>query len=129
MIYRTFTAFLAVLFLIAAAVQYNDPDAIRWIAIYLAASAACFLGLVERLRWWFPAVVGVAALFWAVTLLPRAFPNVAVSELFAAWEMKNERVEEGREMYGLLIIAASMTLLAISTRVRRKAAVSAGGCA
>ena len=111
---RTFSALMALLFLVGAAVQYNDPDAFRWIAIYLAASAASFLATIGRLRWPFPAAMALIALLWALTLAPRVFPSVRISEMFAAWEMANERVEEGREMYGLLIISLWMSVLAIA---------------
>jgi len=45
-----------------------------------------------------------------------------MSELVAAWEMKDTRVEEGREMYGLLVIAAWMIVLAAAALRRRSAA-------
>ncbi|HEX8281435.1 MAG TPA: transmembrane 220 family protein, partial [Chthoniobacterales bacterium] len=91
-------------------------------AIYLAASVACAAGAARRVAWWLPAIIAAVALVWALTLAPRAFPNVRIPELFAAWEMKNERVEEGREMYGLLIVCVSMTALALATyRKRRRA--------
>jgi transmembrane protein TMEM220 len=35
---------MALLFAFAAALQFNDPDPIRWIAIY---GAACVLSLLE----------------------------------------------------------------------------------
>ena len=40
---------MAVLFLIAAALQYNDPDPLRWMAIYGLAVLACLLALAGRL--------------------------------------------------------------------------------
>jgi len=103
----------AVLFLFGAAVQYNDPDPIRWMAIYLAACAACLAAVWNVGGWWFPALVGLVALIWGLTLAPRAFPNVRLGELVEQWEMKDVRVEEGREMYGLFIICVVMIVVAI----------------
>ena len=105
---------LALLFLFGALVQYNDPDPLRWMAMYLAASASCFLAGFNNIGWQFPAVVAVVALVWAFIWAPYAFPNVRLGEMFEAWEMKNVRVEEGREMYGLFIIFVVMTILAIT---------------
>ena len=115
---RLLTATMAVLFLVGAAVQYNDPDPFRWIAIYLAAATACLLALFHRTRWWVPAAIGVVALAWALALAPGAFFGVCPGQLFATWKMANPRVEEGREMYGLLVIFIYMTVLAVTHRRR-----------
>jgi hypothetical protein len=109
---------MAALFAFAAAVQYNDPDPLRWMALYLAAAAACVLAVLHRLPRWGPAVVGLAALAWAVTLAPHVLGHVGWGEMVQAWEMKDVRVEEGREMYGLLIVAAWMAVLVLAGRRR-----------
>jgi len=116
--FRLLTGTMAVLFLLGAAVQYNDPDPLRWMAIYLAAAAACLLHVLGKSRWWLPAIVAAVALGWAVTLAPAVIPNVRIAEMFAAWEMANERVEDGREMYGLLIIFVYMCVLGLMQRRR-----------
>jgi hypothetical protein len=107
------------LFLLGAAVQYNDPDPVRWMAIYLAAAIACFLAAARKLKWWFAAGTAVVALIWALIWAPQAFPNVRIAEMFQEWEMKNERIEEGREMYGLFIICICMSILAINAWRKR----------
>jgi hypothetical protein len=116
--FRLLNAAMAALFFFGAAVQYNDPDPLVWIAIYVAAAMASLLAAMRRLRWWFPAVVGTIAFVWAATFLPAVLPNVRIAQLFAAWEMADTRVEEGREMYGLLIIFAYMAVLAFTHRRR-----------
>jgi hypothetical protein len=108
----------AALFGLGAAVQYNDPDPLRWMAIYLAAAVICGLAAAGRIRWPAPAVVALVALAWAATLAPGVIGAVQPEELVSAWEMKDARVEEGREMYGLLIIAAWMSVIAV-TGLRR----------
>jgi hypothetical protein len=40
--------------------------------------------------------------------------------LFAEWEMRDVRVEEAREMYGLAIVAAWMTVIATVKWTRAK---------
>lgn len=110
---RTSSAFLALLFLFGAAVQFNDPDPFRWIAIYVAASAVCAFAAMGRLRWPFPVATALVAFVWALTLAPRVLPQVRIGEMFSAWEMSNERIEECREMLGLLIIFVCMSFLAL----------------
>ena len=108
---RGVSAFMAALFVFAAVLQYNDPDPLRWMVIYLSAGVASFLQVVGRLRWHISACVGLFALVWAGTIAVRVLGLVRFSELFAAWEMANPTIEEAREMYGLLITACWMALL------------------
>ena len=119
--FRLLNGAMALLFLFGAAVQYNDPDPLQWMAIYVAAAVACTLAASGHLRWWFAALVALVAFVWAATLAPRAFPNVGIAEMFGAWEMANTRIEEGREMYGLLLIAIYMIVLALLQLRRRHA--------
>lgn len=118
-------ASLGVLFLFGAAVQYNDPDPLRWMLLYLAAAVACLLAAANRSVWQLAAVTGLVALAWAATLAPGVLGDVRIGELVGAWEMKNERVERGREMGGLLIVFAWMAVLAWTGRRRARPAASA----
>ena len=119
MTFRVVNALMAALFVFAATVQYNDPDPLRWIAIYLAAALACALAVAGRLRWPVPALVALAALAWAATLAPGVLGRVGPGEMFGAWEMRDAAVEEARESYGLLLVAAWMGVLAVVAFRRR----------
>jgi uncharacterized membrane protein len=104
---------MAVLFGIAAALQYNDPDPFRWMAIYGLAGLACLLALAGRLPRTAAVVIGLAALVWAATLAPGVVGRVSFWELFESLAMKSEPVEEAREMGGLFLVAAWMAVLAL----------------
>jgi hypothetical protein len=110
---------MAALFIFAAALQYNDPDPVRWIAIYLAAAICCIVATMACLRWWAPAGVAGASIGWAAIYASRGAWTVPVGEMFAEWEMKNQQVLETREMFGLLIIAVWMILLTLVSFARR----------
>jgi len=108
---------MALLFAFAAALQFNDPDPIRWIAIY---TAACVVSLVMYIKRWVVPVVPLAVLViasvWAMAI---AFGGPAASEyehMFDAWEMKSPSVEEAREASGLLIVAVWMIVLLVRAR-------------
>ena len=107
---------MLLLFTLGAVVQVNDPDPARWIAVYSLAAAACLLSLRRPIHWTLPALLGVAALAWALTMAPRVVGRVPLREMFGAFEMRNVGIEESREMYGLLIIAAWMGVLALRAR-------------
>ena len=111
---------MTLLFVFAAALQYNDPDPIPWLAIYLVAALVSLAAAAGRRA---PrgvlAPVAVIALGWAAWI---AFGGPAASEyshMFDAWEMTSPAVEEAREASGLVIVAAWMAVLFI--RVRRHA--------
>lgn len=120
-IWRAADALMLVLFAFGAVLQLNDPDPVRWIAVYALAAVACLLSLLGRLHWAFPVLLCVVSLIWAATLAPTVVGRVPFGDMFGAFEMKNVGIEESREMYGLLIIAAWTAVLAVRTRrqVRR----------
>ena len=108
---------MAILFLFCVGVQYNDPDPVRWMTIYGLAMAACLLFVSGRLRWPFPAAVGVAALFWAASVVPHLMgKNIPMNEVFGTMRMISEPVEEAREMGGLLVVVFWMLILLLALR-------------
>ena len=115
--WRAADAVMVLLFTFAALLQLNDPDPVRWFTIYGLAAVACLLSVLRRLRWALPALLCVVALAWAATIAPRVVGRVPFGDMFAAWEMKNAGIEESREMYGLLIVAAWMAVLALRARL------------
>ena len=114
--WRAADAVMLLLFTLGAVVQLNDPDPLRWIAVYALAAAACLLSLLRRMHPLPPALLCVVALAWAATLWPRVAGRVPFGEMFGAFEMRSVGIEESREMYGLLIIAAWMAVLALRAR-------------
>jgi len=110
---------MLVMFLFSAAVQFNDPDPAVWIGIYGVAAVVCVLEIRRRTPVWTPVVIALIALLWAGTLYYGA-RDVPISSLFAEWDMRDVRVEEAREMYGLAIVAAWMIVIATAVRARAK---------
>ncbi|MCI0421225.1 MAG: transmembrane 220 family protein [Acidobacteria bacterium] len=98
-------------FLFSAAVQYNDPDPVRWMLIYGLGALACILSLRNRLRWQLPAAVGTTALGWAASLAPSVIGKTTFGEMLQSFHMTNTVVEEAREMGGLFIVAVWMAVL------------------
>ncbi|NKI31935.1 transmembrane 220 family protein [Croceivirga thetidis] len=96
----------ALLFIAAAVVQYNDPDAIKWYVIYGMAALASILFVLGRLKFlWalflFGFFIGFAIYSW-----PVKFEGVTIGE----GDIVN--IERGREALGLLIAALAMGLFA-----------------
>lgn len=114
---------LMLLFVFAAVLQYNDPDILRWALIYLVAAGCCVASMVAKLKWWVPATVAVFCVGWSLIYVSRGAAGMPVGEMFAEWEMKNQQIVEEREMFGLLIIAAWMIVLAVVARRRPAPAI------
>lgn len=109
---------MTLLFLASALVQFNDPDPWGWILIYGLAAVVCGWAARGRLRWPSPAAVGLASLVWALTLAPKVIGEVGFGEMFESVQMHDVRVEQGREMGGLLIVAGWMAVLLLFRRRR-----------
>jgi hypothetical protein len=110
---------MMVLFLFAAVLQYNDDDdVLRWTAIYLIAAGCCVCAAVGKLKWWLPILVAAVCAAWAAVYVARGLWSMPLSEAFAEWETKSPRVIQVRDMFGLLVIAVWMVLLAMTGRPR-----------
>lgn len=104
---------MVLVFVLSAAVQLNDPDPATWIALYLLAAGVTVLFIVGRIRWWVPLGITIATMGWAASIAPSVVGRVPFGDMFRAWEMRDIGIEESREMYGLLIVAAWMLVLAL----------------
>jgi hypothetical protein len=115
---------LAVLFVVCAALQYNDPDPYIWVPIYIYAAFLCWLAGRNKFypkAYWLGIIVYLAyavylffdkngVLSWATE---HHAENIAAT-------MKAEKpwIEETREFGGLLILfAAMLTNLIYSKKV------------
>ena len=89
----------------AAAVQFNDPDPLRWIAIY---AAAALISIATALRRAPPVLhlgLGALAAAWALVLLPAIVREAALTG-----------TEVEREFGGLVLVALGMAVLRRGTR-------------
>ncbi len=111
-LFSVVNAVVAALFLTSAALQFNDPDPLRWMALYGAAAAACVVARRLRHGAWFAAAVGLVALAWAAALSP-ILPALRLTELTRSMKAENPTIELGRELLGLLVVGAWMVALAI----------------
>ena len=110
-LFNLLNTLLLAMFVFSVVVQYNDPDPLVWMTVYGLAAGACVYAYRHPAHWLWPGGLAVASALWAATIAPRVLGRVAFRELFEAWEMKDLRVEEAREMGGLLIVAAWMLVL------------------
>lgn len=109
---KTFFKVLAivfgVLFLVSAGLQYNDPDPLVWVTIWGLSGLIALACAFDKVPSAVPLFVGVAALIGFFYTYPEKFEGFEIGE----GDIKN--IEEGREAFGLLIIAIVMLVLAFN---------------
>lgn len=118
MLFRILNGVMAFLFALAVAVQYNDPDPIRWMLIYGAACVVCILIAAHKAPpRLVPLAIGFIALAWSIFWMETGSRSIDLyRHMFDAWEMKSVPVEEAREASGLLIVAFWMAVTAVQKR-------------
>lgn len=111
MILRVATVLMAALFAYAAVVNLNDPDPMRWVAIYTAGSVVSLAGWWRGLPAGIPAAVAVVAAVWAAWVgvhgIPESHPMPGFPQV---GPLREEVVREG---LGLALVAVWMAALAV----------------
>jgi hypothetical protein len=113
-LFKSIAILFGILFLVAAGLQYNDPDSLIWIAIWSLAGIVSFAFAFGRLSFPVPLITGVAALVGFFYMYPEKFEGFEIG----TGDIKN--IEEAREAFGLLIIAIVLLVLALRRYLTRK---------
>ena len=119
MVFSSLNYLFLVIFLLSAAVQYNDPDPLIWVAVYLAAGAMCLFSGREQQVNWLPPLLLLVSLGWIIALLPSIIGQVSVAEVVASISMKTREVEEAREIGGLLLVTFWASVVIVHRRPTR----------
>lgn len=103
--FRIASYVMGALLVFCVALQYNDPDPIRWMAMYGAAAIVALL--LPAKKQLVPAgyLVAAVALVWGAYLLYDVWGRMEVPDLINKMSEKGGAVEEGRESGGLAIAA------------------------
>jgi hypothetical protein len=111
---------LAVMFLLFAFVQVNDPDPVLWILIYGSMAVVCILAAFRVYSRIALVILLVAFLAYAIILLPGFNEWLKQDDKSALFDdiakMDHIYIEETREFLGLLICCAVVILQLIRSR-------------
>lgn len=105
---------MGIVFIVFAAMQYNDPDAAIWIAIYLVAAIFSFLVSFNRINQAILLVAFVAYAVGAVFFWPAKWEGIAIG----GGDIKN--IEEAREFLGLILTSSTMLTFALLSRSKAR---------
>lgn len=103
-----------ILFIIAAALQYNDPDPYIWIPLYLYGALLCYLALIKRFKLiYYMAgflVYGVYAiyLFFTKDGVLSWLEDHGADNIAQTMKVTEPWIEATREFFGLLILILIM---------------------
>ena len=128
MVLKLFNIFFCIVFILFAAVQYNDPDPYVWMPVYLYTAILCWLAFRNK---YFPGAYLLGIAVYAAYALYKFFDQNGVWDWMTkhhatniAGTMKAEQpwVEETREFFGLVILI--VVLLIDYLHAKRKARVN-----
>ncbi|MBL7858231.1 MAG: transmembrane 220 family protein [Cyclobacteriaceae bacterium] len=121
---RVLNYILALMFLLFAFVQVNDPDPILWILIYGAMAVACVLAAFEIYPTKFLIALLVVYGLYSLVYIPGVLEWLQTdnkADLFDdVAKMEHPYIEESREFLGLLICDAVLIFYIIrSIRIKK----------
>ena len=106
--------FLSVIFLLFAAVQYNDPDPIMWIIYYLGISILTGAMAIGKYFKWLTITLAAVSILGLVYYFPGVYDWGVHHDLEnIAQQMKADKpyIEETREFFGILISLAGIGIV------------------
>ncbi len=119
---KAFNLLFFILFVLFAALQYNDPDPYIWMPIYIFAAGLCWLAYRQN---YFPKAYLAGIIVYSLYAIYLFFTNDGVLDWFNKYEaenlvqtMKAEKpwIEDTREFGGLLILIIVLLVNYIKTR-------------
>lgn len=115
---KTFFKIIAFIFTIvfiwAAMLQNNDPDAVLWYAIYGVAALGSLVFAFGRLNFMVAAMLCLAYIIGGFLTWPETFEGFEIG----TGDIVN--IERGREAGGLLIVSAVFLMYALRIRCNKK---------
>jgi len=113
---KIFNYFFCFVFIVFAALQYNDPDPYVWMPIYLYSAVLCYLAAKKR---YYPKAYAIGIIVYLLYALYLFFDKTGVLDWAKehggeniAQTMKATKpwIEETREFFGLLILVVVLAL-------------------
>lgn len=122
---KALNIFFIVVFIISAALQYNDPDPYIWMPIYLYGALLCYLALKGKYNrvLYIIGLIGyvgysIGLLFHKTGVLDWAEEHHAES-IVQSMKATKPWIEETREFFGLLILIVALVVNMIWLRNRK----------
>jgi hypothetical protein len=122
---RIFNLFFCFIFIVCAALQYNDPDPYLWMPIYLYGVILCWLAFRKK---FYPKAYLAGIIVFAFYAVYKVFDKNGLLDWInehnaenIAETMKAEKpwIEESREFFGLVILIVVLLINYVYVKRRR----------
>ena len=115
LVWRVTAILMTGLLILSAIVQWNDPDPLRWILCYSVTAIITLCSLIRPLPPSIPLTWGLVVLLSSLFVGMDFLMSEEQFDWGSFWNvvaMKNETVELGRELGGLLLVTRWMSVMA-----------------
>ena len=113
---KLFNIIFCFIFILFAALQYNDPDPYIWVPIYMYAAVLCWLAFRKKYypRWYIAGIIvytvyGIGLFFWKNGVLDWIIKHHAAN-ITETMKADQPWIEETREFFGLVILIAVLLI-------------------
>ena len=112
-LFKFLALIFALLFIIAAYLQWNDPDSTIWYFTYGIAALASVLFFLNKLDYVIALVLAVLYIIGTIALWPEKWEGLSIGD------GNIDNIERARESLGLLITGLVMLLYAVQKRLAK----------
>jgi hypothetical protein len=121
---KVFNLFLAVLFLLFAFIQINDPDPVIWILIYGAMAVICVMAAFGYYYSRILAVILITYVAYSLTFLSGILEWLKQDDKSILFDniakMQHPYIEESREFLGLFISIIVLIMYLVRAKLARR---------
>ncbi len=128
---KVFNLFFCLLFIVFAALQYNDPDPYLWIPIYLYTALLCWLAFKNRF-YPFAYIFGIIGyliygifLFFTKDGVGDWFTQHHAENIVATMQAQKPWIEDAREFFGLLILIVVLLINFMYAKRKKRRSLNA----
>jgi hypothetical protein len=123
---KVFNIFFCLVFILFAALQYNDPDPYIWMPVYLYSALLCWLAFKSK---FYPAACLAGIGVYTAYALYKVFDTNGLIDWFSKYHTENIAetmkaqkpwIEETREFFGLMILIVVLLINYIYAKSRLK---------
>ena len=122
---KIFNLVFSLLFVLSAALQYNDPDPYIWMPIYIYGAILCWLAFRNKYyqkAYLFGIIIyaayAIGLFFWKNGVLDWATEHNA-EDIAATMKAEKPWIEETREFFGLLLLILALLVNYLYARKRK----------
>lgn len=112
---------VALLFFVFAVVQWNDPDALIWIPVYVVVGSMAILAFYGRYYRWPYLLVTTGIVLWMASYIPKMnqWISMGMPNIVESMRAEAPHIEWTREFFGLLICFAAAAYYYLRAKISK----------